>query len=183
MADYRGERTVVIQAPIQAVYAYVSDFPRHIEWNHQPTEMTKLTEGPVGVGSVFRTIEQTPSNMSGLMKIIFPLMGKVLGVAAYTEAEITALEPDRRVAWKAAAPLKKGGFIMKAEWEIVLEPQGEATQITQRFHYMPQGKISPNPESAALTTGEEVTRNLKRLKGIVEKQTAPKSVSSQPAIA
>ena len=183
MADYRGERTVVIQAPIQAVYAYVSDFPRHIEWNHQPTEMTKLTEGPVGVGSVFRTIEQTPSNMSGFMRIIFPLMGMVLGVAGYTEAEITALEPNRRAAWKAAAPLKKGGFIMKAEWEIVLEPQGEATQVTQRFHYMPQGKISPNPESAALTTGEEVTRNLKRLKGIVEKQTAPKSVSSQPAIA
>ena len=32
-------------APIAAVYAYVSDFPRHTEWNHQPTEMTKLTEG------------------------------------------------------------------------------------------------------------------------------------------
>lgn len=65
MTEITGEDAIVIQAPIAAVYEYVSDFPRHTEWNHQPTEMIKLTDGPVGVGSVFRTKEQAPSKLSG----------------------------------------------------------------------------------------------------------------------
>lgn len=60
MADFTRERSVTIQAPIEVVYDYVSDFPRHVGWNHQPTEMTKLTDGPVSVGSKFRTKEQLP---------------------------------------------------------------------------------------------------------------------------
>lgn len=67
MAEFTTARTELFQAPVTAVYDDVNDFPRHTEWNHQPTEMTKLTEGPVGVGSVFRTIEQAPSNATWLI--------------------------------------------------------------------------------------------------------------------
>lgn len=117
------------------------------------------------------------------MKLIFPLIGKLIGTAGYTEAEITALESDRRVAWKAAAPLKKGGFFMKAEWEIYLEPQGEATRIRQRFHIMPQGKLAMNPESVTRITGDEVARNLARLKTILEAQTDQARASNRPTSA
>jgi len=185
MAEFTAEQTVVIQAPISAVYDYVSDFPRHIEWNHQPTEMTKITDGPVRVSSVFHTTERTPSNMSWLMKKIFPLMSKLMGVADYTEAEITALEPERRVAWKAQAPLKNGGFVAKTEWEIDLASQGQATKIVQRVHFRFFNKMSErmNMETAAAQTGEEMAQNLARLKQIVEAQAATENATGRPAFA
>jgi uncharacterized protein YndB with AHSA1/START domain len=185
MADFSGERTVLIQAPVRTVYDYVSDFPRHIEWNHQPTKMTQLTDGPVGVGSTFRTVEQPASNSSWFIKVIGPLLMSMMGSAGYTEAEITALEPDRRVAWKAAAPHKKGGYLMKAEWEIILEPQGEATHLTQRFHYMPQTKMGEriDAESSARNTGEEVEHNLNRLKSMLEAQNVIQEAPNRAVIA
>jgi len=182
MAEFTAEQTVVIQAPISAVYEYISDFPRHTEWNHQPTEMTKLTEGPVSVGSIFRTIEQTPSNMSWLMKTIFPLMSKLLGTTGYTEAEITALDPERRVAWKAQAPLKKGGFVAKTEWEILLDSLGEGTKVTQQVHFRFFTK-GVNAETAAAQTGDEMGQNLARLKEIVEAQLATENATGRPAFA
>jgi uncharacterized protein YndB with AHSA1/START domain len=185
MAEFKAEQTVVIQAPIAAVYEYISDFPRHVEWNHQPTEMTKITDGPVGVGSVFRTIEQTPRDMNWLMKKIFPLMGKLMGVANYTEAEITALEPERRVAWKAQAPLKNGGFLAKTEWEIDLASQGDSTKVAQRVHFRFFNKMSErmNMETAAKQNGEEMGYNLARLKEIVEARTATENAPGRTSFA
>lgn len=185
MTEFTAERTELIQAPITSVYQYVSDFPRHVEWNHQPTQMTKITDGPVGVGSVFRTIEQTPRDMSWLMKKIFPLMSKLMGVADHTEAEITELDPERRVAWKAQAPLKKGGFLAKTEWEIDLESQGKATKVAQRVHFRFFNKMSErmNMETMAAQTGDEMEHNLARLKEIVEARTATEDASGRTTFA
>jgi hypothetical protein len=40
----------------------LADFPRHIEWNHPPQQMTALTGGPVQVDSRYKTMEAMPSN-------------------------------------------------------------------------------------------------------------------------
>ena len=51
----RYEDQISIDAPIGHVYDYVADFPRHAEWSGDGLEVTKTTEGPVAVGSVFST--------------------------------------------------------------------------------------------------------------------------------
>ena len=51
----RFEDQISIDAPIGHVYDYVADFPRHAEWAGNGLEVTKSTEGPVAVGSVFST--------------------------------------------------------------------------------------------------------------------------------
>ena len=185
MTEFTGERTVLVQAPIKAVYEYVSDFPRHTEWNHRPTEMTKVTDGPVAVGSVFRTKEQAASNLPWLLRLLWPLLEDLFGGTGYTEAEITALEPNSRVAWTGAVPTRKGGFTVKAEWEIRLESQGEATQVTQWFHLKFLGKMGErmNPETTARMTGEEVARNLTRFKELIEMQTDQGKAAYRPAFA
>lgn len=185
MTEFTGEQSVVIQAPIAAVYEYVSDFPRHTEWNHAPVEMTKLTDGPVDVGSVFRTKEQASSSLPWILKLIWPLLGKITGSAGYTEAEITALEPDRRITWKAKAPLKNGSLMARSEWEIQLERQDEGTLVTQSVHFEFLGKMGErtNADMAAKQTGEEMGRNLARLKEIVEARTANENGSGRAAFA
>jgi len=185
MAEFTGERSVLIQAPIKAVYEYVSDFPRHVEWNYQPTEMTKITDGPVGVGSVFRTKEQPPSKMSWVMRLIFALLGKLMGSAGYTEAEITALEHNKRVAWTAKAPLKNGSLLAKAAWEINLAPKGDGTLVTQGVHFQFLHKMGErmDTEKSAKDGAEEMARNLAYLKTIVETQASRGTETNRPAFA
>lgn len=175
LKELEGARSILIQAPADVVYEYVCDFPRHTEWNHQPTEIKKISDGPVGVGTVFRAEEQPPGEAPWIIrKVILPLMWKKLGFVGYTEAEITALEPGRRLAWKAAAPMKKGGSYLKADWEILLEPQNGATQVTQRYHYKPQIERAENitSERAAQSVANEVDANLTQLKEILERRTS-----------
>ena len=51
----RYEDRISINAPAGQVFDYVADFPRHGEWSGDGLEVTKTTEGPVAVGSVFST--------------------------------------------------------------------------------------------------------------------------------
>lgn len=169
MSDMQGEQSIVIQAPIDEVYTYVSDFPRHIEWNHQPSKMEKLTDGPIGVGSRFRTYEQPPSNANWFMaKIMFPFMGMLVGVKGYTEAEITEMIPNEAIKWKANAPIRNGDM-MRAEWEIGLDSVEGGTKITQKFRFMPQHPMAKRMVSESMTQdiATEVARNLENLKSIV----------------
>ena len=108
MAEFTGESSIVISAPVEAVYEYLIDFPRHVEWNHQLVKITKLTDGTVGVGSRFRANERAARSQPWIIRLLWPMLGALLGSTGYTEAEITALEPNSRVVWKAAAPLKNG---------------------------------------------------------------------------
>lgn len=173
MSELRGERSIVIQRPTETVYEYVREIPRHVEWNHQPTEITKVTEGPIAVGSVFRAEEQAPGRAPWVVRnLMLPLMWKIVGLADYTEAEVTAMEPGRRLAWKAVAPLRNGGAWLKAEHQILLRPQNGATEVVQRYRYIPQHKLSENVTSdrAAKSMAEEVEANLARLKRILEAQ-------------
>jgi hypothetical protein len=171
MSNIKGERSIMIQADTRAIYDYICNFTRHTEWNYQPTEITKITEGPIAVGSVFRAKELPPGNAPWFVaRIMLPFMAKLTGFQGYTEAEITAMEPARRLAWKAVAPARKG-YMMKAEWEILLEPRGEATKVTQRYHFMPGLKfMERQSEGMTRQIGEEVATNLEALKGTLEDQ-------------
>lgn len=185
MTEFSSERTIVIAAPVESIYAYVSDIHRHVEWNYQPTSMTQITAGPVGVGSVFRTKERTTRETSWLMKLLFPWLGRLMGTTGYTEAEITALDTNRRVAWTATAPLKKGGLFAAAAWEIRFEPHGAGTRVTQRVDFQLLGKmvVKMDPDTLSQQTGAEMDANLAQLKAILESPAGAQAARNQPAFA
>jgi uncharacterized protein YndB with AHSA1/START domain len=185
MAEFSTERTIVISAPVESIYQYVSDLSRHVEWNYQPATITKISDGPVEVGSIFRAKERPPRDSPWLMKMFFPLLGKLIGGTGYTEAEITALETNRRVAWTAKAPSTKGGVLAQAEWEIALESQGAGTRLTQKVHFHMFGKMGERMDSDQLCqqSGEEMVLNLTQLKAMLEPQTNQQAASSRSAFA
>ena len=51
----RFEDQIAINAAAERVYDYVADFTRHGEWAGHGLEVTKSTDGPVGVGTTFST--------------------------------------------------------------------------------------------------------------------------------
>ena len=181
MKEFSGEQTGVIRVPIGEVYDYLSDFPRHVEWNYVLVTMTKLTDGPVSVGTKFRTKERGARTMSWLFRAVMPLLSAAIGGTGYTEAEITALEPNSRVAWKAVAPLKNGNFMASSEWEVRLEPLGDATRVTEYFHYKFPGKMGDhiNPDKSIEDNKQEIAINLAGLKKILENQPEYRVASSR----
>ena len=175
MTNLSFEESVVVEAPAKVVYGYVADFPRHVEWNHQPNEMTALTEGPTRVGSQYQTVEGMPSNISFGKKMMFtvmlPMMKLMYGAQDYTVAEITALEPNQRVAWKAHAPSTKKGDLMRMNWELRFRPEGSGTEVTQSCEVAPPAE-SPMAgmikEDMAEQSRDEMSANLQRLMSSVE---------------
>jgi hypothetical protein len=185
MTEFNCERTVVIQAPIQMVYGYVSDFSRHVEWNYQLAAMTQITDGPVGVGSIFRTKEKPARATPWLMKMVFPLLGKLMGGKGYTEATITVLETNKCVAWVSVAPSRKGDFLAKAEWEICLQSQSAGTRVTQRVHFHGLAKFfeGMDPKKLSEDTGEEMVANFTQLQAILEPQAEQQKGGNRTAFA
>jgi uncharacterized membrane protein len=170
-----GETSVVVQAPAQAVYDYLLDFTRHSEWVYNLSKVSQVSQGQIGVGTVFRAQEGPPPVplMKKLNMMIYFIAGLTSGAKPYSEAEITALEPGRRIAWRAGIP-KGAGFFNLAEWEFIFEPQAQATHITQRFHYHPQTSTAEHMVGAVSVSDLEraCAASLERLKTVLEQRVA-----------
>jgi uncharacterized protein YndB with AHSA1/START domain len=180
MTDIAGERDVVIQAPPGQVFEYISDFSHHADWNHQILEVTQISDGPVGVGTRFRAREQTPKTVPIPMKLMFPVMLRFFGIERHTEAELTELEPGRKLAWKASASRRNGEYWMRAEWELELAGEGEGgTRVTQRFRFLPEHpraqSMMADAERNSAVIGKEVSANLEQLKQTLESGSATAS--------
>jgi uncharacterized protein YndB with AHSA1/START domain len=169
------EASVDIDVPIEKVYDYVADFRRHIEWNEQPQRITPLQKGSPAVGNKYMTLEGKPTDMPLKDRLMFtvmmPIMKKIHGFGDETTSEITALDANERVAWKAHLPSKKSGDMMRMSWEIQLEERDGGTHVVQR------GVINPPDESPfARMVNEDMVRsiaggvqkNLERLKSTME---------------
>lgn len=180
METIQGENEQVVNVPSAVLYSYLLDFPRHPEWASNLAKVSQVTPGPIGVGTVFRTQEGPPPGplLTRLRMMRHFVSGLLHGAKPYSRAEITALEPGQRIAWWAGVPRGEGYFNL-AEWEFILQPQGEATRLIQRFCYRPQ---TPGAARMIGTAGVEgitgaCAINLAHLKMVAEQSLA------QPAVA
>ena len=79
------ELSVVINRPLEACFAYLTDLANDLEWRREWIDAEKTTDGPHGVGARYR------------------LTGALLGRRIATEYETIAYEPNRLAAWKAVS--------------------------------------------------------------------------------
>lgn len=172
MNDIQGETSVVIEAPVTAVYTYLADFTRHPEWVKNVQKVEPLNGRSAGVGARFKTQEGPPPVSLGqrLQMMVHFMRGVFSGGKTYSIAEITALEPEKRIAWRGGIP-KGDGYFNLSEWEFLLKPQGTATHLTQRFCYKPQTAAANSMIGAAGAKGLEqaCAVNLQQLKQRLEK--------------
>jgi uncharacterized membrane protein len=168
--DVVGDVSITIDAPASAVYAYLADFTRHPEWSRNLYRVTKVSDGPTVVGTTFRTSEGAPpvGRLKQLKMMFFVVVGIILGAKPYSEAELVALEPNRRIAWKARFP-RRGGTFNQAYWWVELEEQGGATHVTQRFRYSPQTWAARRMVGTAATIETGCAANLASLKARLER--------------
>ena len=102
----RYEDRISIDAPAGQVFDYVTDFPRHAEWSGDGLEVTKTTEGPVAVGSVFSTT------------------AKQFGTQR-EQSTVTELSPGSAFAWESK------GALGLARHRFSLAGEGASTTLTK----------------------------------------------------
>jgi uncharacterized membrane protein len=114
---WQSEVSIEIQAPAEQVFGRLSDFTRHSDFSDGLAKVERLTPGPAGVGTRYRSEETVP--------------GKYV-----SHCEITALEEPRRIAWRAWVP-----HVMRTEWEYLLSSTSSGTRLVQVSRWWPSGPV------------------------------------------
>ncbi len=105
-----GEVTITIDRPTEAVFDFLADGENDKRFSKRIIEIAKTTDGPVGVGTVYRSTARD------------------FGRTATHEFEITEFERPTRIRWRE---LSKGPITL-SDGGYELRKQGEATELT--FH-------------------------------------------------
>jgi uncharacterized protein YndB with AHSA1/START domain len=123
--DMTWTGSVTIAAPIERVYAYLADFPRHAEWAQSVQHLRLVRAGDArGVGAVYRTAERQAWQANRL-----PFAPLASGVPGDTMCEVLVLTPERRIAWRSWAPVPGVRHEGEFAFDLALAPGG--TELTQ----------------------------------------------------
>jgi uncharacterized membrane protein len=130
--DVNWSGSVHINAPVERVYAYLADFPRHCEWAQTLERMEQQRAGDAnGIGARYLTYERQAFQADRAPRGPMPakaFKGKTL-------AEIRELVPNRRIAWHSH-PVPR--MRIWADIAFDLAPEGNGTKLTQTIQ-MHQG--------------------------------------------
>jgi uncharacterized protein YndB with AHSA1/START domain len=104
----RFEATVVIDRPIEEVFAFLADGENDPKFSPRVQEIAKTTDGPPGVGTVYASTV------------------KDAGMKTKRQFELTEFEPPTRIRWhevsKNAVTAAEGGYDLARE--------GDGTRVT-----------------------------------------------------
>lgn len=127
--DLQWQGSVDIAAPVDRVYAYLADFPRHCEWAQTIESMELIKPGSAdGIGAVYKTYERQAFQSDRAPKGPMPEKAS----KATTECEVTELKPNSRIAWKAKLTPKSMGVNAKLSFELSANDDG-GTHLTQHI--------------------------------------------------
>ena len=103
----RFEGTTVIDRPIEAVFAFLSDGTNDPKFSPRVLEIAKTTDGPVGVGTIYKSTV------------------KDAGVKTHREFKITEFEPPTKIRWSEISTNQ----VMATEGGYDLAPDGNGTRV------------------------------------------------------
>jgi uncharacterized membrane protein len=129
--DITWQGSVDIAAPVDKVYAYLADFPKHCEWAQTLERMEQKKPGdPSGVGAVYKTYERQALHSDRVPRGPMPENAS----KGTTESEVTELVPNRSIRWKAH-PLPIGmGVYAKLAFDLA-PVDGNTTRLTQNVDF------------------------------------------------
>lgn len=136
-------------APVERVFPYLAEPSRWHEWVAAVEERRQVGDGPVGVGTTWRSVDRI-----GPMRIRFT-------------DELVDLEANRRVAWRHSAP-------WNAVTEYVCEPETGGARLTVHFEGRLSGRLWLLDLLPDRLAARAVVRDLDRLRKILTADaTAP----------
>ena len=107
--------SIVINRPVEEVFAFLSNPENGPKWGSGSKEVKMITQGPIGVGTRYRTVREA------------------LGRRIESETEITEFEPNRKIASKSIS----GPFPMESA--VTFERVEGGTRVTGTLFGEPGG--------------------------------------------
>jgi uncharacterized protein YndB with AHSA1/START domain len=138
----RFEATTVIDRPIEEVFVFLADGENDPKFSPRVQEITKTTDGPPGIGTVYASTV------------------KDAGMTTKREFRITEFQPPLRIRWmetsKNLVTAREGGYDLARE--------GDATRVT--LHNVLEGHglgklIAPLAVRAARKDGDAFGKRIK----------------------
>jgi uncharacterized membrane protein len=142
----RVEASVVINRPLEEVFAFASNTENHTQWNSGVLEVEQTSEGPVGVGTTFRGVDH------------------FLGQRVEWTSEVTEYQPDRRVDHTIAA-----GAI-RLEESCTFECVEGGTELTVLYEGEARGFLRLAEPIVVRMFQRQIEGNLANLKDVLEAQ-------------
>jgi uncharacterized membrane protein len=142
------ETSVVINRPIEEVFAFVTDMETRPQWSSQLLQAKMTSEGPVRAGSQYRYVEQ------------------FLGRRIETAQEITVQEPPSKQGWKVTS----GPFPAEGSYTFTAVEGG--TRFTLAVQGEAGGFFKLAEPFLARMIKRQIDSNLSNLKDLMESGTA-----------
>ncbi|NLU73416.1 polyketide cyclase [Streptomyces sp. HNM0575] len=141
------EVTTRIDRPVEEVFAFLADGENDPRFSPRVQEMTKATDGPVGVGTVYRSTV------------------KDSGVRTRREFRITGFEPPTRIRWTETSQ----NLVTVEEGGYDLEPDGEGATRVRLFNSLTGHGVGKVMAGAALSAARKDAEDFgRRIKQAVE---------------
>ena len=122
--------SIHIHKPLDQVYAYLADFPRHCEWAQTLVKMEQVRAGDgSGVGAQYLTHER-----QAFQSDRGPHEPVKKGMPAKTLCEVRELAPNQRISWHSH--MVGGKALMYSDLGFTLASDGNGgTQLTQTIDF------------------------------------------------
>ena len=150
----RAEQDIIIDRPLEEVFAYVGDQTNGPHWQSGLVEVRRTTEGPVGVGTKHT------------------LVRKFMGRRLDADNEYVAYEPNKRIVFKTTS----GPVRLEASY--LVEPAAGGTRLTSRLEMDASRFLSLAEPLIAAGLRREMKAAFRVLKTLLEDRTF--AVASHP---
>lgn len=140
----KNEKSILIQRPIEEVFAYVGNLQNGPEWQPGLLEVRRTTQGPLGIGTQFTSVR------------------KLMGRKMESSVEFVAYEPNSKVTFKNTP----GSMPMEASY--LFESTVEGTRLTTTIELQPGGFMSLAEPMIAASLRREMESNFGDLKDLLE---------------
>ena len=140
------ETSVLINRPVEEVFAYVANLENGGEWQTDVQELKQTSEGPLGVGTVWQEVRQ------------------LLGRRVEQSNKITEYEPNKKFSYRQSGTVPVEAMIT---FESVAE--GE-TKVTMTGEAEPGGFFKLAEPLVARMAKRQTEANAANLKDILEAQ-------------
>ncbi len=137
---FKFENTIRIDRPIAEVFAFLSDFENIPKWNYYVLEVTKLSNGPIGIGTMYHQVRKTDEQ----------------------DLRITELDQNHKIVvktWPQSSP--------SLEMRLTLDEEGNTTRIRDEWR-LDTGWPAAIEWLGAGRIKSAVAENLTKLKELLE---------------
>lgn len=172
--DVRWSDAIHVSAPVENLYAYLSDFSKHPEWSPTLQSIAKIKDDhPSGVDTRYETKE----------RVAFAGKGRriALNWTMVTVCEVQELVENQRVAW-TAKPRPSFGMHAAIAFDF-RSADGGGTILTQTLHEHHPGWISWFNQLVFNVSAENIEQqfstNLQQLKHLLEERLASVPVTAR----